>query len=641
LGLELDALARRRARRYALVFLLTAGEGLLAAFVFLRSPSMDRNAFLLGLSKGRLLLGGAALSIAAALLCLGVSAAIPARVCRRLQPTLDRRLSSRLGVAIGLTLLWGLFVGAATTVALSTPSIVRYLGNLQPLLTRALPLTIWLLLAAVQAGIFLLSEYRDVFSPSEPAHRWQAVSITWAILLGAWAVVWYLIMHSGLRWEAYPYPLLAPLLSAAMIAFLAAAMLHSMQPDSILGSRLRLPAETLVVFLAVLLVMLASAMAFNVYATPAKAYYPELAEAMLSGRLYLIDPPSTHDLTRFAGRWYVTHPPLVAFLLVPWVAASGLASVNTVLFSSVFASATCALVYVILTKLSALGWSKLRAGSILWLTAFFAFGTVHWWVGIGGRVWYLSQIVPLTFVAAAVLVTLSNGSPFLAGASLAIAMLGRPNLILLLPFLAGIRRQQLGDATRDPERSRPWTRWLLAACVPIAASTLILLWYNWARFGDVLDFGYLTENVGEWLAADLAKYGQFNLHYVGRNLQVMFTSLPRIDPACTWAIRPSTEGMSILLTMPALVFLPRALRRDRWAIGAWVSLAGSLALLLLYYNTGAEQFGYRFFLDVLLPVTGLLALAAGSRVSPALRLAILAGIVVNFLGLLWWYGAWC
>jgi hypothetical protein len=407
------------------------------------------------------------------------------------------------------------------------------------------------------------------------------------------------------------------------------------------GRRLRLPAEAVAVFLTVLLVMLASAMALNVYATSAKAYFPELAEAMLNGRLFLIDPPSTHDLTLYEGRWYVTHPPLVAFLLVPWVAASGLASVNTALFSSLFASATCALLYLALKKLSALGWTKAGPGSILWLTAFFAFGTVHWWVGIGGKVWYLSQIVPLTFVAGAVLVALSGGPPFLAGAGLAVAILGRPNLILLLPFLAGIRLHQLRDVPLSRERWRSLARWLGAACVPIAASTLILLWYNWARFGDALDFGYLTENVGEWLAADLAKYGQFSLHYVGRNLGVMFAGLPRIDPACVWGIRPSAEGMSVLLTMPVLFFLPRALRREQWVIGAWVSLAGSLALLALYYNTGADQFGYRFFLDVALPVTGLLALAAGRGLSTVMRLAILAGLVVNFLGLLWWYGAWC
>lgn len=641
MGLEMDALARGRARRYSLVLLLTAGEGLMAAFLFLHSPSMERNAFLFGLSKSRLLLGGVALSVAAALVGLGVSAATTSRLWRRLQPSPDRLFSTRRGITIGLTLLWAAFVAAATTTALSAPSIVRYLGDTQPILTRALPLTLWLLLATVQAGALLCSEYRDACSPSDRARRWQAGSIAWAILLGVWIVIWYAVMHPGLRWQIYPYHLLAPLLACAMGAFLAVSVLHSLQPDSLLVRRLRLPAEALTVFLTVLLVMLASAMAVKWNATPAKAYYPELAEAMLSGRLYLADPSSTHDLTLYAGRWYVTHPPLVAFLLVPWVAASGQASVNTVLFSSVFASVTCALVYLILEKLSALGWTRLRTSANLWLTAFFAFGTVHWWMGIGGRVWYLSQIVPLTFVALAILISLSDRSAILAAAGLAVAMLGRPNLILLLPFLAGVRLQHLRDGVHAGGTWKAMRRWALAASVPIAASVAVLLWYNWARFGNALDFGYLTENVGEWLSADLARYGQFNLHYLGRNLRVMLAGLPRIDPACSIAIRPSPEGMSIFLTMPVLLFLARALRRDWWVVGAWTSIAASLGLLLLYYNTGADQFGYRFFLDVALPVAGLLALAAGQRLPIGMRAAILAGIVVNFFGLLWSYGAWC
>ena len=41
---------------------------------------------------------------------------------------------------------------------------------------------------------------------------------------------------------------------------------------------------------------------------------------------------------------------------------------------------------------------------------------------------------------------------------------------------------------------------------------------NAARFGNPLDFGYLTENVADKLANDLRTYGQFHLHYVPRNL---------------------------------------------------------------------------------------------------------------------------
>jgi hypothetical protein len=641
MALELAMPARRRVRRYALVFLLTACEGLFAALLFVRTPSMERNAFLFGLSSSRLLLGGLALGVVAILAGIGVSAAIPSRLWLRHQTVLNQLLSTRRGIAIALTLLWVGFVAAATAAVLSAPSIVRSLGNLQPILIRALPLTLWALLSTIQVGVLLVSEYRDAVALSDRSRRWQASSIGSATLLGVWCVVWYVVMYSGLHWEVYPFQMLAPLLTAAMIAILGVSVFHSLQPDSVVARRLRIPGEAVAVFLAVLLVMLASAMAVNRYRTPDYAYFPQLAEAFLDGRAYLVDPPITHDMTPYDGRWYVTHPPLVALLLIPWVAVSGAASVNTVVFSAVFSSATGALVFLVLEQLSAQGLTRLGPASNLLLTGFFSLGTVHWWVGIAGDVWFLSQVVPLTFVALAVLITLRRGSGLLAGASLGVALLGRPNLVLLLPFLAGIRWQLLGTQSRQSATRRTLLSWIVSALIPLGLAVALLLAYNCIRFNDAMDFGYKTENVGAWRSADLNTYGQFNLIYASRNLSVMIAGLPVIDPSCSRLIAPTNEGMSIFLTMPILVFLGRSFRRIPWVVGAWVSIGLSLVPLILYYNTGAWQFGYRFFLDILIPVVCLLALAAGRRMSVAMRVSIGAGIAINLAGLLWWFGAWC
>ena len=63
-------------------------------------------------------------------------------------------------------------------------------------------------------------------------------------------------------------------------------------------------------------------------------------------------------------------------------------------------------------------------------------------------------------------------------------------------------------------------------------------------------------------------------------------------------------------------------------------------------NAGASpgtawEFGYRFFMDFVIPVMALIALAAGTRVSGVLKCLIILGVIVNMWGVVWYYGLWC
>jgi hypothetical protein len=142
--------------------------------------------------------------------------------------------------------------------------------------------------------------------------------------------------------------------------------------------------------------------------------------------------------------------------------------------------------------------------------------------------------------------------------------------------------------------------------------------------------------VAETLLVDLHTQGQFNLRYWGRNIWAMLLALPARDPT-TNLFAPSTQGMSLLLTTPALVFLVRAIwpwpRRFIMA-GAWAALGCTAAVLLSYYNTGATQFGYRFSLDFMTEVIVLLACAL-IRISRVMQVLIVAGIAINAYGVGW------
>src|SRR3972149_2652940 len=88
-------------------------------------------------------------------------------------------------------------------------------------------------------------------------------------------------------------------------------------------------------------------------------YFDYQAEAFLQGHTYLAKPPVTHDLTSYQGRWYVPFPPLPAFLLLPWVAVSGVAGANAIVFSALMGGLNTALAFLLLQALTRRGWTRL------------------------------------------------------------------------------------------------------------------------------------------------------------------------------------------------------------------------------------------------------------------------------------------
>lgn len=388
---------------------------------------------------------------------------------------------------------------------------------------------------------------------------------------------------------------------------------------------------TLAIFVAALAVYMGTAALLGRTSSPDSAYFDQLAEAFLAGKLHLAAPRSLDDLTNYMGRWYVPFPPLPALLMLPWAAVG---TVNTVLFGAIAGAANASLAFLMLQALSRRGYSGLDRGGNLWLTALFALGSVHWYMATLGSVWFLAQLCAASFVLASTLAAVSTGSPLLAGGLLGVALLGRPNLALGLPLLLGIAARQQRERPAGVT-ARGMLRLSALALAPMALAVAGLLWYNAARFEAPLNFGYMTQNVARELAPDLLRYGQFNLHYVGRNLQVMLLAGPQWDPAAGQYL-PTIQGMSLLLTTPALIYTLRARRPGPIVWGAWIAIGLLLIPLLSYYNTGWWQFGYRFSLDFMTPALVLLALAAGQRVGWPLRLLILLGIAVNAWGA-WWF----
>src|SRR3954452_17750060 len=124
-----------------------------------------------------------------------------------------------------------------------------------------------------------------------------------------------------------------------------------------------------VAFAGALALHLGSVALLGSFSPPAAPSFPALAAAFLPGRLDLVHPASTHDLTPFAGRWFVPFPPLPALLVLPLVAV--VPGFSTVAFCAVLGAANVALVAALLDGLARRGWMALDRAAVFWLTVLF------------------------------------------------------------------------------------------------------------------------------------------------------------------------------------------------------------------------------------------------------------------------------
>ena len=432
----------------------------------------------------------------------------------------------------------------------------------------------------------------------------------------------------------------------------------------------RIPSPLLAFLLALIVYAVAAGpMLFRQSIAP---HYVYLADALLHGRLDVVDPPTSYDMLVVDGRNYVAQSPMPAILLMPIVAVFGKAF-SDVLFTVVVGALNVGLVQ-----------SLFKRG---WLTLLFAFGTPHLYLTALGSTWFTAHIIAIFFGLLAVRQILAagtqkaQGSPlsnqptilsvrsvspwfdsFLSGFWLACAGFSRPSMLfgaaffLVLLTTKTLRHTENSDITSCLRavvvRMFPFA---LAVGVGLAAHGV----YNAARFGRPTDFGYQYDVGAPNITSTYLRYGGFNLRFLPCNLFVALLNPPEVNGAvppilydvCGYLldgvnpsdasapITPNPLGMSLFITTPAFLLLLAARRREPLTIAAWIGLLVIMIPLWMYHNTGSLQFGYRYWMDA--APMWLMLLAEPLRRREARTFArplILVSIAVNVWGLMWMWG---
>ncbi len=323
--------------------------------------------------------------------------------------------------------------------------------------------------------------------------------------------------------------------------------------------------------------------------------YSLQAENWLAGRMYIEggEGYTWLELAIYEGKYYQSFPAVPSVLLLPWVLLCGsAAAVPANAIIALFGLGIAAGVYLLFRA-----WGAGEKACLFW-AIFVTMGSNTCWLSTSGGVWFMAQITNLFFVVWGLyFASLSHKYGNVAAAvCLALAVGCRPFSILLLALFFLRLWLPMVKAQKNPLR---WGDgfWLAFALAALIGG--VMAWYNYARFGSILEFGhnYLPEFME-------AEYGQFHLAYFWSNLKGLFSPITLSD---TWVLEFSIfNGFFLFAANPIfLLWVIRLIQRGvkrllHWQEGVLIGccLLG-LAFLCLHKTMGGWQFGARYLVDLI------------------------------------------
>ena len=331
--------------------------------------------------------------------------------------------------------------------------------------------------------------------------------------------------------------------------------------------------------------------------------------------------------------WYVSFPSFPAVVMLPFVALHGY-QFNDTSFGVFTGALAVALFYALLRFLAKEGETEKDRNENIALALILAFGTLFFYCAIRGEVWFSAEVMGVALTCLYARNAVRAHRPVLAGLFFSMATLTRTPLVFagLFFVLEALcpgpnRREQLQALASNWKPAARKLGLFAAGAAPLA---VLAAAYNLYRFGKPGEFGhaFLYNNR---VNADIDQYGLFDFTYLQRNLEAAFLKLPRVsfDPL---QLGYDPHGLSLLLTLPLLVFLFIPKRTPRLHLPLWLTVAVCALPGLFYQNTGYMQFGFRFSLDYTPYLLLLFAIGGWSLRHRAVMATVALGVLVNFWG---------
>ncbi len=349
----------------------------------------------------------------------------------------------------------------------------------------------------------------------------------------------------------------------------------------------------------IILILIAIQLFFVNFDTP-WTHFSDQTQSFLTGKVNVTPLDfDRHDYVILHGKYYWHQGPFPSILLVPFQILSGPS----------FKQGSMQLILIIILSLTIFRLAKLKNFNNLdsfYLTIVFLLGSPVAGLIVDPKSWFFSQIVAVTVLSLLMLELESFKKWWLIGILAGVLITTRFTsgfIIFALVFLLykekSMRHEKLVN--------------YISLLLPIFISGLGLAWFNNIRFGDALNNGYLTNDVGGYLSP-LRELGFFNLQHIPTNFYYYFFA--SVEPITSNIsvhlrfpfIKYSYWGMSFLLVAPFFLYSLKSLRRSSTYLQSlWVIVAVTLFTLLIYFAPGWVQFGPRYTVDFM-PILFLITL---------------------------------
>jgi hypothetical protein len=281
---------------------------------------------------------------------------------------------------------------------------------------------------------------------------------------------------------------------------------------------------------------------------------------------------------------------------------------NQTMFSIALGAADIALAWRMLGKF------RIDLNARMWLTVFFGAGTIIWYEATTGGSWEVTMLTAVMFGLLTLTEIFGEARGLLVGLWAGLAALSRYDLAFVWPIfvlLVWLRRKSIPA---------------VAAMLPgFILTTVFYFAFNEVRYHSPFDQGaFLFVPPGTQF---------FGLRYIPNNIAIFLFTAPAVDEKFPY-FHPTIVGQSILLTSPAflLALRPSFCRLTTALVG--VAALISVTPVLLFFGSGASQFGARHYVHAYPFLLALVAMGVRRRVDQLTRILICASIL--FVG----FGVW-
>jgi hypothetical protein len=222
-------------------------------------------------------------------------------------------------------------------------------------------------------------------------------------------------------------------------------------------------------------------------------------------------------------------------------------------------------------------------------------------------VWYFAQVVTVILTLFSINEYFSRRRLWVIGVLMAAVIATRVTAGMAVVFFI---LMELTDKTTSISQK---LNSVIKLTIPILFAGTVLLWYNYARFGNIFDNGFKRSNEGilpESYRYEQVNYGLFQFRNFPTNVYYYFVKT--LDPVLidvktmhgnSYVLKSpfvtvNYPGTSFFIVSPVFLYIFRA-KLKNMAKMALASAMPILIVLLVYYWPGWRQVGPRYMLDLL------------------------------------------